>query len=237
MRQRTGFCQNCGAARQPADVYCGNCGASFGVANVPAPMSGPVAPQGLAPYKGSDPLLSFEIEYPASLSRWKIFVKWLLAIPHYFALYFLGLAVMFVQFIAWFAILFTGNYPRGLWDFNLMVLRWSANVNAYVYLQCDEYPPFGDGPYPVHLGLEYPSSLSRWKIFVKWLFILPSLFVFMFVVLALFVVQVFAFFAILVTGRFPRGAFDFCTGAYRWNYRITAYYTLMTDRYPPFSLD
>ena len=188
----------------------------------------------------SDYPVVFDIAYPERLSRWKIFVKWLLAIPHFIIVSLLLTVNSVLVLIAFFAILFTKKWPRGLFDFSLQIQRWTANVIVYaVSLQRDEYPPFsGDrGEYPVTLDVEYREDLSRWMIFVKWLLVLPHMFVLMFVLLAAYVVIFIAFFAILFTGRYPRGMFDFVVGAGRWTMRVNAYAQwLMTDRYPPFSL-
>lgn len=93
----------------------------------------------------------FDVEYPENLSRWLIFVKWLLAIPHFIILNALLAVVSVIIVIAFFAILFTKKYPKGLFDFAVGVLRWQANVTAYVGLMRDEYPPFSwdAGKYPV----------------------------------------------------------------------------------------
>ena len=86
--------------------------------------------------------VTFEIDYPQELNRWLPLVKWLLAVPHYVVLLFLGIAALAVWVIAFFAILFTATYPRGMFDFIVGVLRWGNRVNAYVYFMRDEYPPF-----------------------------------------------------------------------------------------------
>ena len=86
--------------------------------------------------------LRYDVEYPEGLSRWLIFVKWLLAIPHSIILWALGVAAGVIGFIAFFAILFTKRYPRGLFDFVVNVNRWNANLGAYTGLFRDEYPPF-----------------------------------------------------------------------------------------------
>ena len=86
--------------------------------------------------------VTFEVDYPQELNRWLPFVKWLLAVPHYVVLFFLGIAALAVWVIAFFAILFTATYPRGMFDFIVGVLRWGNRVNAYVYFMRDEYPPF-----------------------------------------------------------------------------------------------
>jgi hypothetical protein len=182
----------------------------------------------------------FDVEYPESLSRWKIFVKWILAIPHFIIVYLLQLVGGVLAFIAFFAVLFTKKWPRGLFDFMLQIQRWTMNTSVYALtLQRDEYPPFtGEaGDYPVLLEVDYDENLSRWQIFVKWLLALPHLIVLTFLAIAAWVVVVIAFFAILFTGRYPRGMFDFVTGVLRWSIRVNAYgFWFMTDRYPPFRL-
>src|SRR5436309_9389003 len=107
------------------------------------------------------------------LSRWLWLVKWFLAIPHYIVLVFLWIAFIVVSIVAFFAILFTGSYPRGIFDFNVGVLRWTWRVQYYTYgaLATDRYPPFSlrdDPAYPARLQVEYPQRLSRGLVLVKW---------------------------------------------------------------------
>jgi hypothetical protein len=185
----------------------------------------------------AQPLLDFDVAYPERLSRLLIFVKWLLIIPHLIVLSFIAIGLYVTTIIAWFAILFVGRYPRGLWDFAMMFLRWMARISAYMYLQRDEYPPFGEGDYPVRFEMAYPERLSRLLIFVKWLLIIPHAIVLYLLSLAVYVVWFIAWFAILFTGRYPRGMFDFVTGFSRWSHRVSTYVLLLTDAYPPFSLD
>lgn len=183
------------------------------------------------------PLLQYDVAYPQHLSRLLIFVKWLLAIPHLIVLSFLWLAVAIVTFIAWFAILITGRYPRGMWEFVMKTLRWNARVSAYLFLQRDEYPPFGDGDYPVLYQMDYPERLSRGLIFIKWLLVIPHLIILYILNIIAELVVLIAWFAILFTGRFPRAMFDFITGELRWANRVSVYYLLLTDAYPPFTID
>ncbi len=182
----------------------------------------------------------FEVEYPESLSRWKIFVKWLLAIPHFIIVYLLQIVGGVMVLIAFFAILFTKKWPRGMFDFMVQIQRWTVNTVVYALtLQRDEYPPFSGeaGEYPVQLEIDYDENLSRLLIFVKWLLVIPHLIVLTFLMIAAYVVIAIAFFAILFTGSHPRGMFDFVTGVLRWTLRVNAYgQWLMTDKYPPFSL-
>jgi len=184
--------------------------------------------------------IRLDVEYPERLSRWKIFVKWLLALPHLIIVYLLLLVAGVLEFIAFFAVLFTKKWPRGLFDFTVKIYRWTANVTAYsVLLLRDEYPPFSGEPgeYPVKFEVDYDDNLSRWMIFVKWLLVIPHLIVLAFVLIAATVVVFIAFFAILFTGRYPRGMFDFVVGSMQWYLRAQAYaFFFMTDRYPPFSL-
>ena len=189
---------------------------------------------------GGDYPVRFDVEYPERLSRWKIFLKWLFAIPHFIIVVLLINIAGILQFIAFFAILFTKKWPRGLFDFTVQIYRWAANVSAYaLFLLRDEYPPFsGDaGEYPVTLEVDYDENLSRWQIFVKWLLAIPHYIVLVFLFVAVNITVFIAFFAILFTGRYPRGLFDFAVGTMRWYIRVNAYaHWLMTDRYPPFSL-
>jgi len=182
--------------------------------------------------------LRYDVEYPEELSRWLIFVKWLLAIPHFIILYALGIAASVIQFIAFFAILFTKRYPRGLFDFVVNVNRWNANVLAYYGLFRDEYPPFSwePGQYAVTYEVDYPEELSRWLPLIKWLLAIPHVIVLLFLFIGAYVVWTIAWFAILFTKRFPRGLFDFIVGVTRWQYRVNAYVGLLRDDYPPFSL-
>jgi hypothetical protein len=204
-----------------------------------------------------------EGELEPGLSRWLWLVKWALAIPHFVVLVFLWIAFFFVSVIAFFAILFTGRYPRGLFDFNLGVLRWTWRVAFYTYqaLGTDKYPPFTLSDvedYPARLDVQYPESLSRGLVLVKWwLLAIPQ-----YLIVGIFagagwegwthsggtwgeaangglisLLVVFSGFALLFTGSYPRSLYDFIMGMNRWVFRVVAYAALMTDAYPPFRLD
>jgi Domain of unknown function (DUF4389) len=196
------------------------------------------------------------------LSRWLWIVKWLLAIPHYVVLAFLWLAFLVLTVVAFFAILFTGRYPRGIFDFNVGVLRWTWRVAFYSYgaLGTDRYPPFtlDEVPdYPATLHVAYPERLSRGLVLVKWWLLAIPQYLLVGIMLGsgsyaaskaddwgwgfagglVGLLVVFAGVSLVFTGRYPRGIFDFVLGLDRWVVRVVAYATLMTDRYPPFRLD
>jgi predicted dinucleotide-binding enzyme len=136
-------------------------------------------------------------------------------------------------------ILFRQKYPRWWFDFNLELTRFSTRVGSYLGLMSDRYPSTDEQQW-VHVELDYPDAkqdLNRWLPLVKWLLAIPHYIVLILLAVATVVVVIFAWFAILFTGRYPRGMFDFVEGVLRWGLRVEAYAFLMvTDRYPPFSL-
>ena len=199
-----------------------------------------------------------------ALSRWQWLVKWIFAIPHYIVLLFLNIAYVVVTLIAFFAILFTARYPRALFDFNVGVLRWSWRVAFYALtaLGTDKYPPFSLKPkpeYPADLEVDHPERLHRGLVLIKWwLLAIPHYllllafyggarvfasngngdlmvgYIRVSLIIALLVIAVVA---LLFTGRYPRGLYDFVMGINRWAIRVRAYTSLMRDEYPPFRLD
>ena len=188
------------------------------------------------------------------LSRWLWLVKWILVLPHYVVLMFLWLAFIVLSVVAGVAILVTGRYPRGIFDFNVGVLRWTWRVQYYAIgaFGTDRYPPFtlqDDPDYPAHFDVQYPERLSRGLVLVKWwLLAVPH-----YLVVALFmggtgwaayhfgglvsVLAVIAGVVLLFTGSYPGSVYDFVLGMNRWVLRVAAYAGLMTDEYPPFRLD
>jgi len=228
------------------------------------------APSRHVPEVGAAPLVStepvrLEASIDSPLSQWLWLVKWFLAIPHFIVLVFLWIAFVLLTLVSGVAILFTGRYPRGIFDFNVGVLRWSWRVLFYASsggLGTDRYPPFTTdhvADYPATLDVVYPATLSRGLVLVKWwLLAIPHYLVLAFIagggagwwwgdnwrsgaglwsggLVALLVLI--AAVVLLFTGRYPRPLFDLIIGLNRWVFRVIAYTSLMTDRYPPFRLD
>jgi hypothetical protein len=136
-------------------------------------------------------------------------------------------------------ILFRQRYPRWWFDFVLELTRFGARVGAYMALLTDTYPSTVEHQ-AVELDIDYPNveqDLNRWLPLVKWFLAIPHYIVLFFLAIGAFFVVIFAWFAILFTGRYPRGLFDYVVGVARWGLRVNAYaFVLTTDRYPPFSL-
>ena len=136
-------------------------------------------------------------------------------------------------------LVFKQKYPRWWFDWNVALTKFSARVGAYLALLRDEYPST-DEDQAVHIEIPYPDAktgLNRWLPLVKWLLAIPHYIVLFFLVIAAFFVVIVAWFAILFTGRYPKGMFEFVVGVMRWSLRVSAYVALLTtDEYPPFTL-
>ncbi len=204
---------------------------------------------------GSDYPVRFDVEYPdRELNRLTTFFRIFVAIP---ILIIVGLltggfggygddyatyasfgGVVFLPLVL--MLLFRRKYPRWWFDWNLELTRFTTRVGVYMSLMRDEYPST-DEQQSVKLDIDYPDAendLSQGLPLVKWLLAIPHYIALFFLGIAAFIVVVLSWFAIMFTGRYPRGMFDFVLGVHRWALRVEGYaFLLVTDKYPPFSLD
>jgi hypothetical protein len=205
----------------------------------------------------------FDVPYTEDRNRFTSAFRFFLAIPHLFlvggplAIGFslawdegplrfdwgmgggaLGAVAALGALISWFAILFTANHPDGLWKLAEFYLRWRVRAVAYMALLRDEYPPFGEAPYPAELEIDTPTvPRDRVSVAFRIILAIPHLIAVWALGLAWGLSTAVAWVAILFTGRYPESLLDFALKVFRWNIRVDAYLLLMTDQYPPFSLD
>jgi len=149
----------------------------------------------------------------------------------------LGFVAFILAIVSWFTLLISGTHPPAIRDFTRFYLRWRVRGLSYLMLLEDPYPPFGDGPYPASLEIVDPAGpRDRLTIGFRIFLALPHIFVLLFVLFAWGITAIIAWFAILFTGSYPAGLYDFGAGSLRWLLRVEAYILLMVDEYPPFSL-
>jgi Domain of unknown function (DUF4389) len=195
-------------------------------------------PEGATPAVASEPeALRLDIDRQEEYNRWLPLVKWLLVIPHLIVLVFVAIGAAFVVLFAFFAVLITGRFPRGAFDYLVGAYRWGTRVNAYVRLMVDPYPPFSlahDPDYPARLELDYPERVERWRPLVAWLLIIPYVIVAYLINIVAAVAHFIAFFAILFTKQYPQVLFDIVLIGTRWNARAVAYAHFALTKYPEF---
>jgi hypothetical protein len=196
--------------------------------------------------------VSYSIRRPERYNRWTVGFRFILAVPLALLIsgwstvdrhgnpvqqagplvLLLGLLVVF----AWFTILFTGRFPESMRSTSIGLFRWVANIYAYLLLQGASYPPFGDRPYELSLEITPTETYNRWTVFFRWILAIPHYIVLFFLGIALLIVTIIAWFAILFTGQYPPSLYEFSVGVTRWGVRVAAYIDLFVDQYPPFSL-
>lgn len=181
----------------------------------------------------------YEADYIEKRSRLTVFFRALLVIPHAVLSVFIGIAATFTVIAAWFAVVFTGRYPQGLYDFNAGVTRWVSRYTAYAYLQVDKFPPFGfsdDPGYPVRVRFAGPlPAYSRLKAFFRCLLAIPLAVIVYAVSIALAFVVLAAWIVAVILGRMPRGLYDALDFCIAYTMKAYAYFALLTETYPPFS--
>ena len=189
---------------------------------------------------------SMTIDSPEKIANWRPLVHWLLAIPHMVVLYVLGLVAELMAVLSWFMIVFTGKDNEGFQGLRTMYLRYMQRTYAYMGFLVEDYPPFAfaqsgadPGDYPGVRVDVAPALEDRNRVttLLRIFMVIPHLVVLTFLGIAAFVCFVIAFFAVLFTGRWPDGLRTFVVNVFRWSLRVMAYFMLLTDEYPPFTLD
>ena len=181
--------------------------------------------------------VTFEADYVEQRNRLTTFFRLILAIPLVLVLYLYGIVATIALIIAWFAIVITGGYPAGLYDFIAGYTRFLARFTAYAALLSDPYPPFGgaeDPAYPVRMEFHRLEGYSRLKTFFRLLLAIPILIVRYVIGILLEIGAIAAWVVILITGKMPRGLFDLMLLANSYTARSDAYVFLLSETYPPF---
>ncbi len=186
--------------------------------------------------------VSYAADYAAEgRNRLTTFFRSFVAIPWLIVAYLYGIGSSIVTVLAWFAMVFTGRYPQQLYDFNGGYLRMVNRVNGFHYLLTDEYPPFGGAEepgYPIRIGVPEPlDAYSRAKAFFRLIIGIPVMILAFVQAIILGVVTLIAWFAILFTGKHPEGLFNPARSAAAYLTRSSAYFLLLTEDWPPFSLE
>ncbi len=177
------------------------------------------------------------------IARWRALVHIFMAVPHLVVLYALGIVRNVLVLISFFAVLFTRRIPSGIFGVQAMVLRYSNRVVTFVLLLTETYPPFDfstatedPGGHPASTSIDEPEQLNRWLPLVKWFLVIPHFFVLALLAIGGFFAYIGGWFAVLFTGRMPEGIRNYLVGVMRWGTRVSAYFLLLRDEYPPFSL-
>jgi Domain of unknown function (DUF4389) len=186
--------------------------------------------------------VSYAADYAAEgRNRLTTFFRGIVAIPWQIVAYLYGIVAGFAVLFAWFALVFTGRYPEGLYNFNAGYLRMYNRVNGFYYLLTDEYPPFNgqdDPGYPIRMGVPAPlDQYSRLKVLFRIIIGIPVMILAWVQALILIVCAIIAWFAILFTGKHPEGLFNPMRSAAAYHARASAYFLLITEDWPPFSLE
>ena len=189
------------------------------------------------------------VDYPEKSSRgWAVCtmlgIKSLLLFPHLMVFYVLNLLAQMLFFFSQIGILFNGKYPPGMARLIASTMAWQMRVSAFMYGLCDTYPPFSldmDTEYALRYSYDYPETSSRgWAVAtmfgIRAIALIPQVFVLLFVLIGAAVVFFISQIAVLFTGKYPRGMFDFLVGTMRWTARVNAFNYALTDKYPPFGL-
>jgi hypothetical protein len=209
----------------------------------PPPVAAPMPPVAATRMDRGGYPVDLDVQTPDHIARWRPLVQWFLAIPLFIILYVLGIVAGVLAFVGWFAALITGNLPEGIGDFIAGYYRYSWRTYSYYGFLRDKYPPFGpslgytdSGDDPAFFEVQRGEGLSRLAVLFRIILVIPQAIVIFFLGFALYISIVVAFFAVIITGKWPTGLRDFVVGLSRWIFRVNSWFYLLADPYPPFSL-
>jgi hypothetical protein len=192
--------------------------------------------------------MKYGVKHQDSYSRGELILRSMfgglyIALPHALALIFLLIGSVFINIIAFWAILITGKFPEGMFNYQLNLQRWSLRVNSRLMNLSDGYPAFGLSAQDsnIMIEVERQESYSRLSVLGRQMFgflyvYFPHMFCLVFLQIGVMFVRLIAFWAVLITGKYPKGMHDYMVGVMRWTFRVNLYMSFMTDKYPPFSM-
>jgi hypothetical protein len=190
---------------------------------------------------------AFDIVHQENYSRGELLLRSFfgfiyMVIPHMFLLFFMSIASFVLGFISWWVVLFTSQYPRAFFDFQVAMLRWNTRLTARIFNLSDGYPAFGTSAedQKITVNVLYPNTLDRGILLLRFFFgfiyvMIPHAFCLFFRMIGMYFVMFIAWWAVLFTGKYPKGMHDFVVGTLRWATRVNVYMSFLTDKYPPFS--
>ena len=186
--------------------------------------------------------ITYEADFKPTPNRATTFFRLLLAIPWFIVAIFWGILFYITHFIAWVAVIILGRYPQWLYDFNSGVVRFSVRISAWIYLQTDQWPPFGlsdDPSYPIRINFPPPAEKqSRLKAFFRIILALPVLIVYTYAVAYVTLLAgLVAWLTIVFRGYLPEGINDMLTYCHSLQARVLGYVAILTDDYPPIGLE
>jgi hypothetical protein len=208
-------------------------------ASAPVPAGAPQWPRSASGYP-----VDVGVAVPERIARWRPLVQWILAFPLFVVAYVLGIVAEVCAILAWFVALFTGRMPDGLGTLIAGYFRYYWRALSYSWFLRDKYPSFGlamgyqdPGGDAAWFNVQRPERLSRLAVLFRIILVIPQLIVLLFLGILLYFAGIIAFFVVLFTARWPSGLKDFVVGANRWILRVDAWFYLLADPYPPFSLN
>ena len=188
---------------------------------------------------------TFEFNAPEKVARWRVIGNLILSIPHIIVVYFLGIVGTVIDILSWIVIVLTGKLPAGLAGVSCMLIRYQTRVGAFIVFMRSSYPPFDfdtssqDNGKDPEVTVNFEPELegrSRLSVFFRFILLIPVVIVGMLWGILAELAAIVAFFAVLILGRWPKGLLNFIVGVNRFSVRTSAYWSLLTDKYPPLGL-